>query len=230
MMHSPKLPRTIMVVALWALALAAPGSAGAADEKAKAAETPSAEVPDWRQVPDLAARLKRGGMVVYFRHAATDREQKDQRPVDIADCAKQRNLSEKGRRQSQAIGEAFRAMAIRVGPVVTSPFCRTVDTARLAFGNVEKSDMLFFAIGATAADKAKAAAWLRRMLSDPPPTGENRIIVSHTANLKDAAGIWPKPEGVAIVFEPRGNGAFRPVARVEADHWADIVGRSRQTN
>ena len=73
--------------------------------------------------------------------------------------------------------------------MVSSPFCRTLDTARLAFGRAEKSDALYFAIGASTADKAKAVAALRRMLSEPPPAGENRIIVSHTANLKDAAEI-----------------------------------------
>ena len=218
------------VVALACVALIAPSAADAAEPPAKAAERQYIEVPGWRDVPDLAARLKRGGMVLYFRHAATDQGQKDQRPIDLADCAKQRNLSEQGRQQSQAIGAAFRALGIPVGHVLSSPFCRTVETSKLAFGRFEKSDTLYFAIGASAADKAKSAAALRKMLSEPPPAGQNRVIVSHTANLKDAAGIWPKPEGVAIVFEPRGNDGFRALARIAPDDWPDIVARSKAMN
>ena len=35
---------------------------------------------------------------------------------------------------------------------------------------------------------------LRRMLSTPPKA-INTVIVSYTASLREAAGIWPKPEG-----------------------------------
>ena len=218
------------VVALACVALTAPSPARAADPPAKAADGRKIAVPNWRDVSDLAARLKRGGMVLYFRHAATDQDQKDQRPIDLADCAKQRNLTEQGRQQSQAIGAAFRTLGIPVGQVLSSPFCRTVEMSKLAFGRFEKSDMLYFAIGASAADKAKAAAALRKMLSEPPAAGQNRIIVSHTANLKDAAGLWPKPEGVAIVFEPRGNDGFRALARIAPDDWPDIVASAKVMN
>ncbi|MGH6661809.1 MAG: histidine phosphatase family protein [Rhodospirillales bacterium] len=169
-------------------------------------------------------------MIIYFRHAASDKTQKDERPVDLSDCAKQRNLSDEGRRQSQAIGEAIRALGIPVGPVISSPFCRTIDTAKLAFGKVEKSDVLQFTIGASPGEKSQAEAALRKMLSDKPPAGQNRVIVSHTANLKDATGIWPKPEGVAIVFEPRGAGGFQAVARIAPDAWSQVVAQAKKQN
>jgi hypothetical protein len=35
--------------------------------------------------------------------------------------------------------------------------------------------------------------------------GTNNIVVAHT-NLKEAAGIWPQPEGVAYIFQPQQNG------------------------
>lgn len=219
-----RLVRTAMV--LWlALLFISPGKA--ADAPAKAEEPKGAEVPGWRDVPDLVARLRRGGLVVYFRHATTDRSQKDQQPIDLSDCAKQRNLSNEGRRQSQAIGEAFRTLGIPVGPVLSSPFCRAIETSRLAFGRVEKSDGLYYALAVSAAEKSRAEGALRKMLSEPPPVGENRVVVSHTANLKDASGIWPKPEGAAIVFEPRGGNGFQAIARISPDEWSQIVAQAR---
>lgn len=214
-------------VVLW-LTLLFTSLGEAADAPPKGAVAKPVDVAEWRNIPDLVTRLRRGGMVLYFRHAATDRIQKDQRPVELSNCAKQRNLSDEGRRQSQAIGEAFRTLEIPVGPVVASPFCRTIEMARLAFGRFEKADFLSFAIGISTDEKSKAEAALRKMLSEPPPAGQNRVVISHTANLKDATGIWPKPEGAAFVFEPRGAEGFRAVARIAPDAWSQIVAESKR--
>ncbi len=71
-----------------------------------------------------------------FRHTATDWGEDDEHPVDLSDCDTQRNLSATGRRQARAIGEAIERLDIPIGRVLSSPFCRAVDTARLAFGRV----------------------------------------------------------------------------------------------
>jgi len=88
---------------------------------------------------ELLAALRAGGYVIYFRHADTDHSRQDQRLVNFDDCATQRVLSEKGRQNSRAIGEAIRALEVPIGPVLASPLCRTVETAVLAFGFAEKS-------------------------------------------------------------------------------------------
>ena len=87
----------------------------------------------------LLAALRAGGYVIYFRHADTDHSRQDQRPVSFDDCATQRQLSDKGRANSRAIGEAIRALDVPIGSVLASPLCRTVETAMLAFGSAEKS-------------------------------------------------------------------------------------------
>ena len=55
----------------------------------------------------------------------------------LDDCSTQRNLDERGRAQAARIGEAFRTRGVPVGEVLSSPRCRCLDTARLAFGKVE---------------------------------------------------------------------------------------------
>jgi broad specificity phosphatase PhoE len=60
----------------------------------------------------------------------------------LDDCATQRNLSAEGRAHARRIGEAFRKMQIPVGRVLSSPWCRCVETAKLAFGGAEVSEPL----------------------------------------------------------------------------------------
>src|SRR5262249_49481062 len=88
---------------------------------------------------ELLASLRAGGYVIYFRHADTDHSRQDQRPMNFDDCTTQRVLSDKGRQNSRAIGEAIRGLDVPIGSVLASPLCRTVETAVLAFGTAEKS-------------------------------------------------------------------------------------------
>ena len=57
------------------------------------------------------------------------------------------------------------------------------------------------------------------MLTVVPERGSNTVLVSHSANLFEAAGIFPKPEGVAIVFRPLPGGRFEALARILPDDW-----------
>ena len=55
---------------------------------------------------------------------------------DLRDCSRQRNLTAKGRREARSIGSALRRLDIPVGEAPASPYCRTRQTARLAFGRL----------------------------------------------------------------------------------------------
>jgi len=79
--------------------------------------------------PALAQALRWGGYVIFFRHAATTPILDDVNPVVLAGCATQRNLS-------PAVQE-FRRLGIPVGRVLTSPFCRALDTVKLAFDKAQ---------------------------------------------------------------------------------------------
>jgi broad specificity phosphatase PhoE len=166
----------------------------------------------------LIDSLRRGGYVIYFRHAATDHDTLDQQPVDPARCETQRRLSAQGRRQASVIGAAFRNLGLPVGEVYSSPFCRCTETARIAFERFSTDGDLYFALDADAIETSRLADALRRYLVAPVAEGTNRILVSHTANLREAAGLWPKPEGVAYVFRPDGED-YDVVARIDPADW-----------
>jgi len=82
----------------------------------------------------LLGRLREGGYVLYLRHTSTDFSQNDSRMTSFEDCTTQRNLTDKGRAEARALGEHVKRLKIPIGEVLASPFCRTMETARLAFG------------------------------------------------------------------------------------------------
>ena len=83
------------------------------------------------------AALAKGGHVVLIRHGNAPGTG-DPAGVKIDDCKTQRNLDEAGREQSRVLGKAFRDRGVRVSRVLSSPWCRCMETARLmAVGDVE---------------------------------------------------------------------------------------------
>jgi phosphohistidine phosphatase SixA len=85
----------------------------------------------------LAEAIRNGGVTILIRHSATDPGVWDPPGFDLADCATQRNLSDAGRDQARRIGRWFDANNLRPTTVRTSPWCRTRETAMLAFGRAE---------------------------------------------------------------------------------------------
>jgi broad specificity phosphatase PhoE len=171
----------------------------------------------------VLGELRKGGLVIYFRHALTDKAGPTDEEADLANCATQRNLSAPGREQAAQIGKAIRALGIPIGTVTASPFCRCKDTAELAFGNFAVNKDLYFAIGTDASDTRRFTKSLRRMLSTVPATPTNAVIISHTANLREAAGLWPGTEGMAFVFRPLPGGEFEAIAKVMPDDWGNVA-------
>lgn len=198
----------------FALALSFAGLTGAAAQEHPVFNT-KVEPP---QAPVLREMLQRGGLVIFFRHAATP-DYQEPSPIDFSSCERQRNLNGLGRAQAVMIGEAIRELEIAVAEVLASPFCRTMDTARLAFGRVAPDE-------AVRGDKDKLPM-LQRLLSSPPAPGTNRVLVGHGG----AAGLLGDEflrEGEAMVVRPDGDDKFTMIARVRAESWAQFLERHRQ--
>ena len=85
---------------------------------------------------DDAALLRelRAGAVVLMRHAQTTPGVGDPPGWTLERCETQRNLAPEGIAHARRIGQWFKAKQLRVGVVRSSPWCRTRDTAQLAFG------------------------------------------------------------------------------------------------
>jgi len=135
----------------------------------------------WHSKPGAVTALRllrEGGNVVVVRHAKTDMLAKDARGGDFADCGWQRNLSPMGREASREMGEAVRLLAIPVGEVWSSPYCRCMDTARLAFGRAEAVAALAPA-SAPGQGMREAGAALSAMRANSATHGPNVVVVPH---------------------------------------------------
>lgn len=75
------------------------------------------------------AALAQGGHVALVRHAIAPGAADEPPGFTLDDCATQRNLDAEGRAQAASLGAAFRAHAVQVGRIVSSPWCRCKDTA-----------------------------------------------------------------------------------------------------
>jgi virginiamycin B lyase len=204
------------------------GCAGG-DSAPRDAPAPSAEANRVTAQPAaLAPSLRRGGYVIYFRHAATDFSMSDREGASLSDCSRQRNLDARGRAQARAIGRAIRALALPIGRVLASRFCRTRDTARLAFGRVTlTSDLTSLPQAGSERERQRRIRALRRLLSRAPAVGRNDVLVAHLFNIQAAANVQLQ-EGEAAIFRPLGRRGFRLVRRVKADGWARLLAAAPQ--
>jgi len=164
----------------------------------------------------LLADLSHGGYVLYFRHAATDFSQNDEKMTSYEDCAGQRNLIDRGRAEARAASATIRELKIPIQRVLASPFCRTVETAQLLFGKVEK--MQEVRGGPATPPESERYAPLRKILATPVAPGGNLVVVSHGNPFYSVAGPPYLAEGEAAVVAPLDTD-FRIVARVRIDAW-----------
>lgn len=95
--------------------------------------TRAGATPTDAQEQALRAGLAAGG-VLMFRHALAPGTF-DPPGFKLDDCTTQRNLSEEGRRQARRIGAWLAARGLQPRQVRSSPWCRCLETARLAFGD-----------------------------------------------------------------------------------------------
>ncbi len=170
--------------------------------------------------PALLNALREGGLIIYFRHASTDFGQNDDQMTGYEDCAKQRNLTDRGRAEARDIGAALKRLELPVGDVVASPFCRTMETARLIFGTATASAAVRG--GPARPESAERYAALRALLSTPPRAGTDLAIVSHGNPFNAVTGAPYLAEGEAAVIRPLGAQGFAVIARVPKDAWDNL--------
>ncbi len=179
----------------------------------------------------LVAALRVGGYNLYFRHEATDWSQSDQvlQRGDWTSCdpAKIRQLSDSGRARATRTGEAMRALAVPVGRVFSSPYCRAVQTAEaLGLGPVtHTSDVMNLRVADYFGGRAAIVAIARERLSSRPAAGRNDVYVAHGNVAREATSVYPG-EGEALVFRPLGDAAFEFVGRLTPEAWQRLAGPS----
>jgi len=179
-------------------------------------------------MPALVGAMKKGGYVIVLRHGATNRDQADTDPLNFDNVAKQRLLSEQGKRVAVQVGEAFKKLGIPLGNVYTSKFNRAVETGRLISGGdvTPTADVTEGGLVVTPIENDRRAEALKKMAGTVPEAGKNTLIVTHKPNIMDAFGKdwFDVKEGEASVFRPDGSGKAVLLARPQAVDWIKASG------
>lgn len=170
--------------------------------------------PAWAADAGLLDKLRAGGYVIYMRHASTDFSQNDARMKSYEDCGNQRNLTDKGREEARAISAHLKRLRIPVGAVLASPFCRTMETARLAFGSAQP--MQEARGGPVRSDDAARYDPLKKLMSTKPPAGQNTAIASHGNPFYAVFGPPYLAEGEMAVIDPS---TLAVVGRIRLEDW-----------
>ncbi|HEY8359429.1 MAG TPA: histidine phosphatase family protein [Ramlibacter sp.] len=135
--------------------------------------------------------------VVLFRHA-TAPGLSDPPGFRLDDCATQRNLDAAGRAEAQRIGERFRAAGIQVGAVLTSQWCRTRETAQLAFGPDVRDEPAFNALRESGSARDAQVARALDLLAAWRGPG-TLVVITHQVNISAITGSGAvSAEGVVV--------------------------------
>lgn len=171
--------------------------------------------------------LRNGGYILYTRHGeATVGE--DRPDLDFRNCDTQRNLSDLGRRQAGYYGQLIQALQIPIGyPVMTSPFCRAVETGQLAFGHeYVQIDPFWFDVynlsrNITQSEQDRILNELWPRLETIPAPGTNQVIIAHSFPAR--VGLGQIPDMGTVIIRPLGQGnGFEIVARVSLSDLAGL--------
>ena len=186
---------TIQFALLIAFVLAG-GTADAADDTALA----------W-------AALRGDRHVALIRHAQAPGAG-DPADYKLDDCTSQRNLSEQGRAEAQALGARFRMQQVKVGKVVSSQWCRCKQTAELMnIGAVEDAPTFNNAfVLNTMRDELTAGA---RTMIDAWRGPGTLVVVTHGENILLMLGLRPREAEVIVVApDPTSQKKMRLIGRI----------------
>lgn len=156
------------------------------------------------------ARVANGGYTILLRHGRTNAPN-DPPSAEIGDCATQNNLSDRGRQQASRIGARFAARATPISRIYTSEYCRTIETAELAFRSPAAEALP--GLNPLDSDIEDEIAVLRDLVDSFAGPG-NQVVITHPENIRALLGNEPR-EGEAVILTSSGEEGGDP----------DIVGR-----
>ena len=158
----------------------------------------------------LWQRLQQPGKALYvvlLRHALAPGIG-DPANFSLQDCSTQRNLSAEGRIQARQIGEAFQVRGVAIRQLLSSQWCRCLETAELmSVGQVTALESLnsFFRDRSAAASRtAEVEQYLLSQLDHPGVI----VMVSHQVNITALTDIVPR-SGTAVVVQVTASGLVR---------------------
>jgi phosphohistidine phosphatase SixA len=155
--------------------------------------------------------LRDGGHVALMRHALAPGGVGDPPGFRLEDCATQRNLSAEGRADAAATGALFKTEGVGFEAILSSPWCRCVETAALLDMGPVTREPAFSNIVVLSDRRQEIVAAGRALIAAWRGTG-TLLVVTHGANIAALTGIHPS-SGETVVVRVDG-GEIAPVGRI----------------
>ena len=172
------------------------------------------EVAGADDAADAWKALRAGGHVALMRHADAPGGVGDPPGFRVDDCATQRNLSEKGRADAEKIGSQLKGEGIAFEKILSSLWCRCIDTAKLLnLGTVETEAT--FGNVVVLKDQRQTLTTGARALIARWTVGGNLLVVTHGANIQALTGVWLTSGEIIVV--KGGSDRAEPVGRLLLD-------------
>jgi hypothetical protein len=161
----------------------------------------------------IAAQLGAGGAVIAFRHTLAPGTF-DPPGFRVDDCATQRNLNDEGREQARRIGAWFKSRGLVPTSVRSSPWCRCLDTARLAFARADAWPALGSPrAGSETTNKAALLELQRALVAASAQRGRFEAWVTHQFVLSALLG-GAVASGEGLLLDAAPDGAPRLLGRL----------------
>lgn len=158
--------------------------------------------------------LRAGGHVALMRHADAPGGVGDPPGFRVDDCATQRNLSEKGRADAAKIGSRLQSEGIAFEKILSSPWCRCIDTAKLLNLGAVETEATFGNVVVLRDQRETLAAGARALIAKWTARG-NLLVVTHGANILTLTGVSPASGEIVVVKS--GSDRAEPVGRLLFD-------------
>jgi phosphohistidine phosphatase SixA len=154
---------------------------------------------------ELWALLKKPGHIVLLRHSNAPGNVPESDDMNFKDCTIQRNLDDEGRKQAGRIGDAFRKRGIKPVQIISSRYCRAIETGKLMkLGPVKENPIFNQVFLANPAAMIRAGTDGTAFLKTLKPN-QLTIVVSHVTNIQAIGGGSLSSGEMAIVhFDKEG--------------------------
>lgn len=160
---------------------------------------------------ELIEKLQAGGYVMLIRHERTEVPSRaDDYSQAPGECRAQRNLSVAGIASAQETGVNLGALGIETARVISSPMCRSTETARFVFGVGYETDLrLLHHDPRGERNLDVATAEMLDLLSELGPDMDqgNIALISHGGTIFRVTGLLLS-EGETVVLRLDEDGDF----------------------
>ena len=148
----------------------------------------------------IANSLNEGGKIIFIRHSLAPGNG-DPPNFTLDECSSQRNLNSVGIEQSIQIGIFFSKLKVPIDTVLTSEWCRCIDTAKYAFDGFKTFKPLnSFYDSRFAKYKKQQILELDAFLNNWNHNNKNLILITHYVVIMEVLGI-PTDSGEIIIVD-----------------------------